>query len=64
MHTYTYCHCREIRRWKTIEAESEKEADSILEKFLADDSANGWDELEDNDEGEVELREVDGEGVF
>jgi hypothetical protein len=40
MHTYTYCHCREIRRWKTIEAESEKEADSIFEKFLDNDSAD------------------------
>ena len=59
--TLVFVHYREVRRFKYIEAESEEEGEGLFQQFVeseatGDDSA--WDEVEDDDPGESELREV------
>lgn len=63
MPSYTYVHAREIRRWKTIDAPNQEEADQKFDGFLGTAKDEDWDEIEDNDEGVIELREVDDEPV-
>ena len=63
--TLVFVHYREVRRFKYIEAESKEEGERLFEQFVeseatGDDSA--WDEVEDNDPGESELREILGKG--
>jgi hypothetical protein len=64
--TLIFIHHREVRRFKTIEAESVEDGEKLYQAFVesagaSDDSA--WDEIEDDDPGESELREICGETV-
>jgi hypothetical protein len=60
-----FIHHREVRRLKFIEAESVEEGEKLYEAFVESAAANddsAWDEVEDDDSGESELREIYGKG--
>jgi len=62
--TLLFIHHREVRRLKYIKAESEEEGERLYEAFVESSDANddsAWDEVEDDDPGENELREICGE---
>jgi hypothetical protein len=63
--TLLFIHHREVRRLKSIEAESVEEGEKRYEAFVesaAADDDSSWDEIEDDDSGESELREICGKG--
>jgi hypothetical protein len=62
--TLLFIHHREVRRLKLIEAESVEEGEKLYQAFVESAAANddaAWDEVEDDDPGESELREVSGD---
>jgi hypothetical protein len=59
--TLLFIHHREVRRLKYIEAESVEDGEKLYEAFVESAEANddaAWDEIEDDDPGESELREI------
>ena len=62
-----FIHHREVRRFKTIEAKTVEDGEKLYQAFVESAAANGdvaWDEIEDDDPGESELREVRGKGTL